>query len=83
MRDIKWIAQRIRRPLADVKNDKRYSKAARDQIQTMAVSRYADDPSRRKKIHDKNEGYAEIWEYYDVATKTMSVFCETADQFLS
>lgn len=81
MRDIKWIAQRIRRPLADVKNDKRYSKAARDQIQTMAVSRYADDPSR-KKINDKNEGYAEIWEYYDVATKTMCVFSETADQFL-
>lgn len=81
MRDIKWIAQRIRRPLQDVKNDKRYSKSAREQIQTMAVSRYADDPSR-KKINDKNEGYAEIWEYYDIPTKTMSVFCDTADQFL-
>jgi len=81
MHDIKWIAQRIRRPLADVKNDKRYSKAARDQIQTMAVSRYSDDPSK-KKIHDKTEGYAEIWEYYDISTKTMSVFSESADQFL-
>ena len=81
MHDIKWIAQRIRRPLADVKNDKRYSKVARDQIQTMAVSRYSDDPSK-KKIHDKTEGYAEIWEYYDISTKTMSVFSESADQFL-
>lgn len=81
MHDIKWIAQRIRRPLADVKNDKRYSKVARDQIQTMAVSRYSDDPSK-KKIYDKTEGYAEIWEYYDISTKTMSVFSETADQFL-
>ena len=81
MHDIKWIAQRIRRPLADVKNDKRYSKAARDQIQTMAVSRYSDDPSK-KKIYDKTEGYAEIWEYYDISTKTMSVFCDSADQFL-
>lgn len=81
MHDIKWIAQRIRRPLADVKSDKRYSKAARDQIQTMAVSRYSDDPSK-KKIHDKTEGYAEIWEYYDISTKTMSVFCDSADQFL-
>ena len=81
MHDIKWIAQRIRRPLTDVKNDKRYSKVARDQIETMAVSRYSDDPSK-KKIYDKTEGYAEIWEYYDISTKTMSVFSETSDQFL-
>ena len=81
MHDIKWIAQRIRRPLADVKSDKRYSKAARDQIQTMAVGRYSDDPSK-KKIYDKTEGYAEIWEYYDISTKMMSVFCDTSDQFL-
>ena len=81
MRDIKWIAQRIRRPLADVKADKRYVKAAREQVQTMAVSRYADDPSR-KKIHDTNEGYAEIWEFYDVSANMMCVFCENCDQFL-
>ena len=81
MKDIKWIAQRIRRPIADVKNDKRYSKAARLDVTPMAVSRYADDPSRRK-VYDKNEGYAEIWEFYDVASNTMSVFCEGSDMFL-
>ena len=81
MRDIKWIAQRIRRPIRDVKNDKRYAKVARDEVQVMAVSRYADDPSR-KKINDKNEGYAEIFEFYDVAHKSMSVFCEGAENFL-
>jgi hypothetical protein len=81
MRDIKWIAQRIRRPIHDVKHDKRYTKVARDEVQVMAVSRYADDPSR-KKINDKNEGYAEIFEFYDVAAKSMSVFCEGAENFL-
>jgi hypothetical protein len=81
MRDIKWIAQRIRRPIHDVKHDKRYTKVARDEVQIMAVSRYADDPSR-KKINDKNEGYAEIFEFYDVAAKSMSVFCEGAENFL-
>lgn len=81
MRDIKWIAQRIRRPIRDVKNDKRYAKIARDEVQVMAVSRYADDPSR-KKINDKNEGYAEIFEFYDVANKSMSVFCEGSENFL-
>ena len=81
MKDIKWIAQRIRRPIAEVKADKRYSKSAREQVQVMAISRYADDPSR-KKINDKNQGYAEIWEFYDVVGKKMSVFCEGSDQFL-
>jgi hypothetical protein len=81
MRDIKWIAQRIRRPIAEVRADKRYSKAAREKVSVMAVSRYADDPSR-KKINDKNQGYAEIWEFYDVVAKKMSVFCEGSDLFL-
>ena len=81
MKDIKWIAQRIRRPIADVRNDKRYAKAARLDVTPMAVSRYADDPSRRK-VYDKNEGYAEIWEYYDISSNSMSVFCEGSDMFL-
>ena len=81
MKDIKWIAQRIRRPIADVRNDKRYSKSARLDVSPMAVSRYADDPSRRK-VYDKNEGYAEIWEYYDISSNSMSVFSEGSDMFL-
>jgi len=79
--DIKWIAQRIRRPIKDVKNDKRYAKAAREAVEVMAVSRYTDDPSQRK-IYDKNYGYAEIWEYYDVQNRIMCVFTEGGDQFL-
>lgn len=81
MHDIKWIAQRIRRPVKDVKADKRYNKAAREMVEMMAVSRYSDDPSQRK-IYDKNYGYAEIWEYYDVQNRIMCVFTENGDQFL-
>lgn len=81
MNDIKWIAQRIRRPISEIKNDKRYSKLARESVQVMAVSKYSDDPSR-KQIHDKNIGYAEIWEYYDVVAGTMCIFSETSDNFL-
>ncbi len=81
MRDIRWIAQRIRRSLREVKSDKRYDKSARDQIGAMAVSRYTDDPSR-KKVHDKSVGYAEIWEFYDLANRTMCVFADGADKFL-
>ena len=81
MHDAKWIAQRIRRPIKEVKTDKRYNKAAREDVQIMAVSRYSDDPSQRK-VYDKNYGYAEIWEYYDIRSKTMSVFAEGGDMFL-
>lgn len=81
MRDARWIAQRIRRPLREVKSDKRYDKAAREQVGMMAVGRYGDDPSR-KKIQDKSIGYAEIWEFYDLTSKTMCVFAEGGDKFL-
>lgn len=81
MHDIKWIAQRIRRPISEVRADRRYSKSARDAVEVMAVNRYSDDPSHRK-IYDKNYGYAEIWEFYDVRKKTMCVFTEGGDSFL-
>lgn len=81
MADIRWIAQRIRRPVEDVKQDKRYNKTAREAVKVMAVSRYADDPSR-KKIYDKNAGYAELWEYYDIASNQMCIFAEQGDNYL-
>ena len=81
MVDIRWIAQRIRRPIEDVKQDKRYNKTAREAVKVMAVSRYADDPSR-KKIYDKNAGYAELWEYYDIASNQMCIFAEQGDNYL-
>ena len=79
--DMKWIAQRIRRPIADVKSDKRYNKAARDDVEVMAVSRYSEDPSARK-VYDKNYGYAEIWEYYNIVDRTLSVFAIGGESFL-
>ena len=81
MHDAKWIAQRIRRPIGEVKSDRRYSKAARDSVEVAAVARYSDDPSRRK-VRDSSLGYAEIWEYYDLVNRKMSVFTEGGDQFL-
>jgi hypothetical protein len=81
MKDIAWIAQRIRRPLREVRTDKRYNKSAREAVGAMAISRYGDDPSVRK-VRDKDEGYAEIWEFYDVKNRMMCVFSEAGDGFL-
>ncbi len=81
MKDARWIAQRIRRPLRDIKSDKRYNKSARDEVSTMGMTRYSTDPSR-KKIYDKSVGYAEIWEFYDISNRTMCVFSEGSEKFL-
>ena len=81
MRDIKWIAQRIRRPLAEVKADKRYSKKVRENVSPSAGSRYADEPGKRR-IYDDNYSYCEIWEYYDLRSQTMSVFADSGEGFL-
>jgi len=81
MKDARWIAQRIRRPIREVKSDKRYDRTAREQVASMGMSRYSDDPSR-KKVYDKSMGYAEVWEFYDLSNKTMCVFADGGDKFL-
>lgn len=81
MYDAHWIAHRIRRPLKDIKTDKRYAKAARDSINATSWGRYSDDPAKRR-VQDTEEGYVEVWEYYDITKKTMCVFAEGCDQFL-
>lgn len=80
-RDATWIAHRVRRTLKDVKSDKRYAKIARDNLNATSWGRYPDDPSRRE-IKDSEEGYVEIWEYYDTVKRTMCVFAEGCDHFL-
>lgn len=81
MQDALWIAHRIRRSLKDVKSDKRYSRAARENINATSWGRYSDDPAKRK-VQDTEEGYVEVWEYYDISKKTMCVFAEGCEQFL-
>lgn len=82
MTDIKWIAHRIRRPIRDVKSDKRYAKSVRDEVQAVSFSRYSDDEPQFRKINDKNEGYCDVYEFYDLRNNTVSVFADGADGFL-
>lgn len=81
MRDARWVAQRIRRPIGEIKSDKRYNKSAREQVQSLAYSKWSDH-SANKKVNDKSQGYAEIWEYYDISRNLMCVFAEGCDSFL-
>lgn len=82
MDDIKWICHRTRRPVRDVKTDRRYNRAARENISAVSYSRYSDDEPRHRKINDKDEGYADIYEFYDLRNNTVSVFAEGGESFL-
>jgi len=81
MDDAKWICHRVRRTLNDVRTDKRYAKNAREDVPAVSYARYTDDPSSRK-IHDKDEGYADVYEFYDLKNNTVSVFADGGESFL-
>ncbi len=82
MSDLRWIAQRVRRPLMEVKKDKRYNSSARQEASPSHYSKWGQDgfmPRRSEKLED---AYVEIWEFYDIDRNTMSVFCDGGDKFL-
>ena len=81
MDDAKWICHRVRRTINDVRTDKRYAKNAREDVPAVSYARYTDDPSSRK-IHDKEEGYADVYEFYDLKNNTVSVFADGGESFL-
>ena len=83
MHDIRWIAQRIRRPLSEVKKDKRYNSAARQEASPSHYSKWKiDDRRKTRTTYEEQDGYVEIWEYYDIDKNKMSVFCDGGDKFL-
>jgi len=83
MENVRWIAQRIRRPLKAAKADKRYDYGARQELQAVSYSKYTDgasyvgsspNPAGFSFGTSQDEAYCEIWEYYDVETGEMCVF---------
>jgi hypothetical protein len=83
MNDIRWIAQRIRRPLSEVKKDKRYNAPARQEASPSHYSKWKiDDRRKTRTSYEEQDGYVEIWEFYDIDRNKMSVFCDGGDKFL-
>lgn len=82
MDDLRWIAQRVKRPLADVRNDRRYNSASRAEVQPTMYSKYALDGQSPRPDTSVKESYVEVWEFYDIAKGTMSIFADGSDKFL-
>lgn len=82
--ELRWIAQRIRRPLADVKRDKRYSPKARADVQATIGSKWEDDerPAHGQDSSSDRNGYVEVWEWWDLKTQTVCTFTQEGENFL-
>ena len=82
MKDARWIAQRVRRPLDDVKRDKRYRAKARADASPSHYSKWGMDGGNPRRAQSVDDSYVEIWEFYDIERNTMSIFCDGSDSFL-
>lgn len=81
MSDVKWICQRIEKPIEDVKADKRYKSSARRTIQaTNQINpKWTDDGNRK---HGDDIKRVSIFEFYDLTKGWLCVFAESGDDFL-
>ena len=80
--DAKWIAQRIVRPVSEVKKDKRFKSSARRKIEADSgvKSRWDNDDERDryKELVDR----VTLYEFYDLENGTISVCTDTGDDYL-
>lgn len=82
MSDIRWIAQRSRRPLKDVKADNRYNYAARQEVTASSYSKFTTLGTTYQP-NSEDEAYCDVYEFYDLNAGTMSIFSDSGgDKFL-
>ena len=80
--DAKWIAQRIRRPLIDVRADQRYNRQARMDAAASHYSKWSGEDDRPRMNRRDEDAYVDVWEFYDITKGTIAVFCDGSDGFL-
>ena len=84
-KEMKWIAQRTRRPVADVLVDSRYDRTNRAKVSSSLVAQRLDDDERALDGHPQegDVAYVDVWEFYDIRRNTVATFVlEQADGYL-
>lgn len=76
--DLAWIAQVVRRPIKDVRVDKRYEKKAREACSGTHRAQYANSTHTDARGHDDKatDGveFVDVVEFYDIKRKTQATF---------
>lgn len=77
-KEMRWIAQRIWRPVQDVKVDERYSPTARRAVSGTSYSRLSTPDRDGRSGEDAPDAgklqYAEVIEFYDLKRRTVATF---------
>ena len=82
LEDAKWIAQRIVRPLADVKKDKRFKSSARRNLTADAGLKVRWDSDYEREQYAESTDRVTLYEYYDIKNGTISVCSHDGETFL-
>ena len=82
--DAQWICQRIVRPLEEAKKDKRYKASVRKRLQADGIlyPMFQNRQMQEQEQYLADEDRVAIYEYYDIAENTMSVFSQASEEFL-
>lgn len=85
LEEARWIAQRVKRPVADVRVDSRYAPRHRVKAMMTARDRWEEGQSDEL-VTDPNsasKGFVDVWEFYDLREGTVCTFIrEYEDGFL-
>tara|TARA_R100001463_G_scaffold4829_7_gene17255 strand:+ start:1068 stop:2957 length:1890 start_codon:yes stop_codon:yes gene_type:complete len=82
LEDAKWVAQRIVRPISEVKNDKRFKSSARRKVEAdSGIKSRWDNDDERDRYSDLVDRVT-LYEYYDLEEGTISVCTESGDEYL-
>ena len=74
MRDIQWIAQRVVMPLEVARKDPRFTSASRNKLKADGSLKWFNEDNKQN-IH-VDHGRVTVWEFYDIARGTLSVFAD-------
>lgn len=82
--DARWIAHRIFEPIEAAKRNENYNEKARKALTTVYKSKARDNEETDDAHKDDTakEGFAEIWEFYDLVNGEVCTFAAGSDQYL-
>ena len=78
--DCRWIAHRIIRPIADIKNDTRYKGAAK--LRPNVTTRDGAGEKIDEALKDSDLDLFEFWEVHDKDTNKIYCVCDQTDRYL-
>ena len=82
MEDAKWIAQKMVRPVAMAKKDKRYKPSARKRLSGSTSYNLYDSNGYSEEKSQYVDERVTIWEFYDIVNNTLSVYADDGEEYL-